>query len=419
FYDAPDPWEGRIELETVSGAEPSFMGRQRVLPVRVNPVSKDGESYSQARRLRVTVSFEGPPSDDPSGTTDDIDSKALPVSSGWQEIYDRMLVNPSDVSRLARPAGGRRPVRAPAEAGRRLKIRIPETGAYSLRADSLIAAGLSPSLSNTGFALKKYYFDESEPGLVRKVDIPYRVVKGEASTPGLFSGDDLLVFYVLGLKDDSEAGDLYATYTDHNVVWLEEDVAGSLMTQGTLPAPSGLAQTVFEARHIERKDTWFENNINAGSRDFYFLQAPVSEQAAMPFIVNDPAASGTFSLTIRLMGLERFVLHQFLSFSLRNSSGTYHIADDEVSSNNNKTFEFGGLPASWLVDGQNELLISSDQTWGFTVNDFEIVYPAGFTARDGMLEFVLQSSLPPHLLHITGFDTDEGYIIDITDPLGP
>ena len=89
-----------------------------------------------------------------------------------------------------------------------------------MRADSLIASGLSPSLSNNGFALKKLYYDDAEPDLVREVDIPYRVVKGSGSAADIFEGDDLLVFYAMGVKDDVAAGDTAAVFNTYNLIWL-------------------------------------------------------------------------------------------------------------------------------------------------------------------------------------------------------
>ncbi len=53
------------------------------------------------------------------------------------------------------------------------------------------------------------------------------------------------------------------------------------------------------------------------------------------------------------------------------------------------------------------------------MNDFEITYSAGFSARGDMLEFTLPSMLPPQRVVIPGFTTDDGFIIDLTDPSDP
>ncbi|MCK4537920.1 MAG: hypothetical protein KAV42_03880 [Candidatus Krumholzibacteria bacterium] len=414
FFTADDPWDGQIRLEKVAGGKPSFMGRQRVFPVRVNPVFSVGDRFAVATKIRVIVVSTGVDRAEmvPVG-------EGIKISDGWKNLYDDLLVNPLDVERHALPVKSRRFVRSPFEAGKRLKIRIPETGLYSIRADSLIAAGLSPDLSNTGFALKKYYYDGTEPGLVRKVDIPIHIVKGGSSSPDIFSGDDLVIFHSYGIKDDVEAGDVYASHTDFNVIWLEEDIPGVLMAESTMPTGTGLSVTVFDATVIERKDTWYENNINAGTEDFYFLKEPVSAQAVMPFTLNDPEPLSTFDLTIRLMGLNKLILHQFLTFQLRNSSGTYDIGSDEVSGMNNEVYTFSGLSSGYLVDGENELLISSGTSWGFTVNDFTIDYSAGFASSDNMLEFTLKTTLPVQEMEVTGLDIDEGYVIDISDPYAP
>ncbi|MBU8921847.1 MAG: hypothetical protein KOO63_08505 [Bacteroidales bacterium] len=414
FFEADDPWDGEIRLERVAGGKPSFMGRQRVIPIRVNPVFRAGGRFAVATKIRVTVLSTGV---DRAEMVPD--AEVVRISGAWRSLYDELLVNPLDVEKHVLPLKSRMFVRSPFEAGKRLKIRIPETGLYSIRADSLIAAGLSPDLSNTGFALKKYYFDGNEPGLVRKVDIPIHIIKGESSPPDIFSGNDLVIFHSYGIKDDVDAGDVHASYTDFNIIWLEEDVPGVLMTESVMETGSALLVSVFDATVIERKDAWYEKNINAGTEDFYFLKEPVLAQAVMPFTLNDPEPLSTFDLTVRLMGLKRLVLHQILTFQLRNSSGTYDIGSDEVSGTNNEVYTFSGLSSGYLVDGENELLISSGTMGGFTVNDFTVDYPARFTSSDNMLEFILKVALPVQQVEVTGLDIDEGYVIDISAPSSP
>ena len=88
-YLPPDPWREGGAPPLAAAREPSFMGRQRVLPVRVNPLSVDerGEAHL-ARRVVLTVSFE------PVRATTGADA---PLSGAWKRLYDALLVNAGDV----------------------------------------------------------------------------------------------------------------------------------------------------------------------------------------------------------------------------------------------------------------------------------------------------------------------------------
>ncbi len=412
YFIPEDPWKGQIRADIVEAKNPSMMGRQRVLPVRINPLIMSGERIILARKILVTVYLDS--SKNPS---DENTARSAPVSGRWKKIYDDILVNPDDVARFSRPPASVKFTGSAAAAGKHLKIKIPETGIYSIRADSLIASGLSPFLSNTEFALKKLYYDISEPGLVREVISPTRIIKGTGSAPGIFEGDDRLVFYAKGIKDDDEAGDVFATFTDYNIIWLEEGVAGGIMDEASLPTGSGMAVPDFDAVYKGRKDTYYHKNISAGSWDFYFVQGPVETEAVIPFVINDPAVSNFFSLTLRVLGWGD--LHKFMDVSIRNSSGTHFVGTDEVIGSGSAEFRFTGIESGFLVDGVNELLVSSSTSWGFLINDFEIEYPAGFSLHDDMLEFSLSAMIPVQDIEVTGFSTPDGYLIDISDGAAP
>ncbi len=178
FFDVPDPWPEDFWPEPVKPLAPSYMGRLRVLPVRVIPVVKEGGVYFYIRKLRIRVSFEG-------SLFESQASGVKLVSSNWRSLYDKLIVNRKDVKRFIRPLkqspvfNGEAPF-----ATKRLKVRIPETGFYFIRADSLISAGLSAGLSPDEIAVVKYYYDERYLGYRRRVRIPYLVIEDSSSTNG-------------------------------------------------------------------------------------------------------------------------------------------------------------------------------------------------------------------------------------------
>jgi hypothetical protein len=416
-YYPSDPWAGGGGPALVEALPATFMGRQRVLPVRVNPLILDAGGARLVRRLAITVSF---------GASGAAPAPNLlgeaPLSGSWKRLYEELLVNPEDVSRFRKPLEPvpARTFSARSQAGKKLKIRIPDTGIYYMRADSLIAAGLSAGLATGEIALKKYYYDATKPDLVRTVDVPAFYVEGAGTAPGVFDGSDRIYFYSLGLKDDAEANDTNALYAADNVLWLEEESAGAIMPAMPQPPPSAL-DTVrsFTATMKYRTDTWYMKNAVPGTFDFYYATGPLAKSASVPFTLHHPAAGGTFSLTFRLQGNDPLGVTHTVAFSLRNGTGTYPIGNGSFFSKEAKTFTFSGpgLSSSWLVDGQNEIVIACDADYMYLVNDFTVTYTALCIADANRLEFSAEAPvIDPKAIPIRGFTTNSGYLVEITDP---
>ncbi len=414
-YFPPDPWANGGGLPLYEALPASFMGRQRVLPIRINPLVLDAGGARLVRRLSVTVSF---------GTAGELSrADALgqaPLSGAWKRLYGELLVNPGDAARFRKPLDPTRAVAAAAEAGKKLKIRIPETGVYHMRADSLIAAGLSAGLATGELALRKYYYDETEPDLLRTVEVPVFFVEDAGTAPGVFDGSDRLYFYALGLKDDAEALDANALFAADNVLWLEEEAAGSIMPL-IPPAPPNPGDTLrqFTATMKYRSDTWYMKNAVPGTFDFYYARGPVVRESAAPFELRRPAPTGTFSLTFRLQGNDPLSASHTVSFSVRNSAGTHLLGTGNFFSKEARTYTFTGLQSSWLVDGQNELVVSCDADYKYLVNDFTVSYPALFVASGDRLEFEVVPLYEFAAVAVSGFTTNSGFLVEITNPRSP
>ncbi len=418
YVPADDPWEGRGLPPVVGSGEATFMGRQRVLPVLVNPLRSVGPGVSVARTISITVHIDG------GGSLPDAGGAPAPPSTGaWDRLYKDLLVNPSDTERFRKPFEARRAVAAPYDAGgKRLKILVPETGLYAIRADSLIESGLSTGVAIGLLSLKKLYHDEAEPDLVREVDIPILIIEGGTLPQGMFEGDDLLLFYALGVKDDTEAGDLDAGFTDDNVFWLEEGVAGVFMEEIPAPPPhSTTNERSYRGGHRERKDTYFLESSIPGSADFYFLRGPQSGEMSIPFQVHypDTNAGQFFSLTLRVQGYNRDDPPRSLSVSLENAKGRWHLGSRGMTSKDAYVFTFDDRSAEWLTHGENRLLLSSDLDGSFVVNDFSIDYPSFYEAHDDMIEFKAGIYLGSKRFEIEEFTVDSGVMLDITDPHHP
>jgi len=414
-YYPPDPWANGGGLPLYEALAASFMGRQRVLPIRINPLVLDAGGARLVRRLSVTVSFGTAGA--LSGT--DVLGQA-PLSGAWKRLYDELLVNPGDAASFRKPLDMTRATAAAAEAGKKLKIRIPETGVYYMSADSLIAAGLSAGLATGELALRKYYYDETSPDLLRTVDVPLFFVEDAGTAPGVFDGGDRLYFYSFGLKDDAEALDTNALFAADNVLWLEEEVAGSLMPL-IPPVLQGAQDTLrqFAATMKYRTDTWYMKNAVPGTFDFYYAKGPGVRESAVPFELRRPASAETFSLTLRLQGNDPLSATHTVSFSVRNASGTHLLGTGSFFSKEAKTYLFSGLQSSWLVDGQNELVVSCSADYKYLINDFTVNYQALFVASGERLEFEVRPLIDPAAVAVSGFSTDSGFLVEITNPRSP
>jgi len=409
FYDLPNPWSPGYMPEIVKALKPSFMGRQRVLPVQLNPVFRDGDTYSCARRLRITVTVDGAVSNLRRSATDEL------VSPFWKNLYSELLVNPKDVSRFLKPTAPTPEVLKGFLSPKRLKLKVPETGLYYIKADSLMSCGLSPGLSIDEIAVAKYYYDESEPDLSRREDIPFVVVEDTTTENGSFDGNDLLVFYGVGIKDDVQAGDTVALFSDYNVYWLEEETAGKRMQEATLPSGQGSKLESFNAGVVERKDTYYFKNPPITSRDYYYVKGPVPAESSLPFECHSPADNGEFLLEITVESKETTSQQHTLQFSVRNSSGTYYLGSGTISYNNRYEFSFGPFSSSWLVDGTNELLISADEDYCYLVDHFRVDYTALFVAHDDLIDFTVGNFLGVRSVDIPGFSVNRALLVDVTD----
>ncbi|MDZ7859233.1 MAG: C25 family cysteine peptidase [Candidatus Krumholzibacteriota bacterium] len=405
-----DPWEKKGLLPVVSACREEFFGRVRVLPVRVSPVEKRAGGYSIARKILIKVNFRSESTllgfNGPQKTS---------LSKAWRDIYERVLINPADAVLFAKEPDRIKIQNLPNGDSRAVKLSIPETGLYILEADRLASsAGGGPFASNQ-FALKRYYYDESEPDLTREVDIPMRIIKGDESSENYFEADDKLIFHAAGIRDDPAAGDINAAFTDTHIVWLREGEAGVTMTGGGGLSPaSGPPEPYFNSEINVRKDTYYHKHIKAGAVDFYFVSSPGLNDISVPFYCSHPHDNGTFSLTARMRGYETNGI-KLLDFKISNSSHTALIGSGDLIDNNQETFIFESIPSSLLVDGDNQLIVEYNKEYGCMVNDFSVEYPAGFIAGEDVLQFNLSGTGGTKSVEIEGFDSSSGYLIDITD----
>ncbi len=420
-YLPEDPWKGKGLPPVISAGDVSMMGRVPVLPVRVNLLGRDEGGYWIARRITVSINAGGGSRNQEARSPgmEIISRDGQPLSAAWRGVYGRVLVNPDDAAAMVKPVKRVEIQRGPA-AGRRLKIRVPETGLFRLEADSLAQLTGGGPIDGI-FALKRYYYDEAENDLLREVDIPYLLVKGSESSPNYFEEDDVLYFYAKGIRDDPEAGDPDAAFTDNHLVWLVEGEAGEFMTGGAGRSPASAApESYFIHEEKVRKDTYYQKDIKAGSTDYYFVSPPGETETVGEFHCRNIYPGALFSVKVLVRGYRPDPYNKSLIFELDNSSGRNQIGTGSLTFDNELAFQFDSNPSDWLVEGDNSLIVREpDIEYAVMINEFSVSYPRRFVAVDGMLHFTLQPSGSARSLEIEGFEKNSGYLIDITDPSNP
>ncbi|MBN1884732.1 MAG: hypothetical protein JW876_04315 [Candidatus Krumholzibacteriota bacterium] len=399
-----DPRAGLGLPAVVDAGRPSMMGRLRVLPVRVNALVGEAGSYALVTRLSVTVTWTAPA---PGGGGLD-----APLTGAWRSLYDRTLVNPGAAASLRRPVDDRRPLGLPAADVKRLKIHVGETGIYALRADSLIACGMSPGLAVDGFALRMRYPAESGDDPLRIVEVPAFVLENPSAN-GILDGDDRIFFYARHIKDDGEAMDVDARFTDHNVVWLDEETAGAFMAEGIAPA-GGVAPAPFRARAVAREDAYYHKRNRPGNLDFYYILFPERSVNNVPVHLRKPA-DAVAAVAIDIQGADRNSVRQRLAFSINGHA----LGTDSISSYNSKTEVFPAVPGEWLLDGENTVTIATDEDWGVLVDEVRVDYTGRFEADGDRLEFETGLSILGMTAVIPGFTAAGGILFDITETGAP
>ncbi|MEJ2722732.1 MAG: C25 family peptidase propeptide domain-containing protein, partial [bacterium] len=195
--DAPLYNTGGSEIGATADPE-ARIRHQRVLPVRVKPLSYDpvtGET-SLATRIRIDITLR-------SGRAGRLfgDETAVPVGEApvWERIYSQVLVNPGQAPgwriqpRRPRTAGTSGRTRE-ALFGPLVKIGVRATGLHRARAAALIDKGLPVGTAVSDLHLFKRVYD-GDALSETIVDIPYRVIEDPAGTAGTFDGADEIVFY--------------------------------------------------------------------------------------------------------------------------------------------------------------------------------------------------------------------------------
>jgi hypothetical protein len=422
--------QGSAEIG-VSADNPAHIRHQRILPVRVIPVTYDpvtGETLL-ATRIRIDVSLRAEPSRTPSGTARPLE----PANDAqiWTRVYDRLLVNPAESAKWRVRKSGRTSEMSRASrvmetlSGPMVKLMVRGTGLHRVRASTVIAKGFPSGTPVTDLHVFKRVYDSGTLS-ENVVDVPLRVVEDGAGAPGEFDGSDWIIFYGMSLREDQYQDDPLEKFSAWNAYWLGPtsgpQIARVAVAPGFVSADTASATFPVTA-YFEEDNSLFEGPP-PGEKEFYyynrgpdFAEVTASATFATPSI--DP--TGSFLLKARILGGRRNGTRT-LKLSIRNSKGTTNLTDAVVTDKAELLYTSQTLSASVIDDGANTFRIdkSTDRAVLEALLDWLTVeYRARFRAKGNVLEFNSASLAGDTSLTVTGLGRNDVRLFDVTDPSSP
>jgi hypothetical protein len=413
---------------TVSADGPAWIRHQRILPLRVRPLSYDpttGEA-TLAKTIEIRVSFaggglEGAPAPG---------RRSAPVTETpeWEDVFSRMLVNSPQARSwrlpLRSPPDRTQSLReAPAQTGPAIKLAVKETGLHRVTAATLVSAGFPANRPVADLHLYKRGYDEDAfTGTV--TEVAYKVIESPSGTPGVFEGEDALVFYGLRLRDEPMQADPDELYTDHNVYWLEAasgtPMADRALAPGYLTADTSSASFPLKRRFTD--DGAFFEGTKKGETDYYFFNDGNGVAVDFPFEVESVEPSTSLELTVKLNG-STYEGFRSIETRLINSERNQVLTPYLTISNKDTVRYQADLPAAALVAGVNTFHYRRIDEIGRPVrvllNWLEVSYEALFRARENALRFNTGTLAGDTSIAVTQLSDTDVFLFDVTDPNRP
>ncbi len=410
----------------VRAGAPGWMRRTRVVPIDVTPLVTDASGEASVAReieVRVTWSRGAGDSGGPWGAS------AVPVGAPdmplWDAILAETVVDPARARawRLGRRrrASAARGIEATAQPGE-VRVDVRRTGVLAVRASDLVAEGLPGGLALDGIRVfQRGYDDTTLTAFVRP--IAFDVEEDAAGVPGVFDGDDRIVFYARSLRDDPYAGDPIEKFSDHNVYWIGPGAGVRMRVRTLTPAPvdGDTATATWPAGvHAEVDREFVEETPPGRGDDFYFANgAWQSGPIDLPFELEAPAPGTSAVLRVRVHGGSYST--RTVRLSLVNALGTNVVRNNLIVTGRDMVTLSQAISAGILAPGANTLRMSkvTSDPIDALLNWAELDYTALFRARGDALRFNTGTMTGDTVVTVTGLHTTDVRLYDVTDPLAP
>ncbi|HKW15178.1 MAG TPA: C25 family cysteine peptidase [Candidatus Krumholzibacteria bacterium] len=405
-----------------------YVRHQRALPVRVNPLAYDPKSQtlSVAKVIEIEVRFARSQRSSAESMV-----PAAAENKDWNDTYARLLVNsgqakPWRVS-LAPALDQTVGVQARVAAGA-VKVHVYQTGMHTVRASRAIAAGFPAGQPVANLRVFRRVYNDNTLS-ASETEIACEVNEDPSGTPGIFDGNDDVVFYARRLRDEPSQGDGNEQFSAYNVYWLEPS-NGTRMAQSTPGIGFVTADTTaatFPVQDHFEIDNYFRDGTPPGlpgAEDVYYYNSGFETDAVdMPFTVGNIQPGTTLSLSAELDG-QTYDAPRALRVALFNAHGETALNPGyQMPAKIRRTF-VANVAASDLNLGTNQFRINrpdaSRSAVQVLVNFVDVSYNSLFRARANTLHFNSATLAGDTTITVTGITATGGLeLFDITNPDQP
>ncbi|MCB1181827.1 hypothetical protein KDM41_00175 [bacterium] len=327
--------------------------------------------------------------------------------------------------------------------GNESRLAVTSTRLHRVTYQSLAARGLLPDVPVQESEIRLYQrrylasLDDGQSVPYVEIEVPIHMM-GEGDA---FDGDDQFVFYGLRLRDDTGyvadlgdgvvnvpgCGDNFEQDNEANVYWLAASTpaAGepwSRMAVTTLAPAGGTPRASYRRTDHVEEQVGFRENVRTNATDrLYFNNYQASEVTAVinPLYPADPVPPLAPELKVGIAGWNN--LSRSLRFEMEQNDVIVHLEDYALATMNEVVRTYTLPPSALQSDTAIVRMMKASGT-GYIyayLNWVELSYDALYRTRFNRIDFNGGPAGQIASVEVTGFDTSDIGLYEITDPRQP
>ena len=434
-------------LETVSLGPAYGFRHQRVQSLIVRPlhVVPSTGHYEMVRELEVELRFDTAPGAPALGRRMSVRTDA----PGWDETYDRLLVNPNSSREFRTRAVPipETPVVGPGDTY--VRLRLGGSGLSRIPYTDLEAQGWPAGIAVGSVRVEERGYNKTLANPVTVASIPRRVE--DTNQNGTFDAGDFVIFYGQNYQDRFNPPITDSRYSYFHTYWVTPSDGPGTDFNVVDGFPSDTLYTpltsFLQTQHFEKNLTYINNPKDSLPYIYpiydalYWLQLRDSQTGDrkivdLPFSIGDLAPGGNFRVRARWQGVNT-LLATHTHVAALDLNGQVLLPEGQATTFCDLEQFLWDPPtkqpmAGLLNAGQNTLTVkahNSDNlngcTYGQSSNDFsgamfdwfEVIYDRFLLAHQNQLAFNTGDSTGYVELAVPGFTLPNVLVLDVTNPL--
>jgi hypothetical protein len=434
--------------ETVSLGPVYGFRHQRVQSLIVHPVHVVPSSghYEAVREIEVELRFEGAPGGPSLGRRVSVRTDA----PGWDETYDRVLVNPTSAREFRTRAAPvpERPQVGPGDTY--IRMRLGGSGLSRVPYTDLEAEGWPAGIAPADVRVEERGYDKALANPFTVVSLPRRIE--DTNQDNIFDAGDFLVFYGLNYQDRFNPPIADARYSYFHTYWVTPSDGPGTDYAVVDGFPSGAYTPVtsfLQTQHFEKNLSYINNPKDSLPYIYpvydalYWLQLRENPNTGdhktvdLPFSIGDLAPGGNFRVRARWQGVNTALATRTHVAALDLNSQVLLAEGQPTTFCDLEPFLWEGpfQPMAGLLNaGQNTLTVKAHNSddpsgcaYGQSTNDFsgamfdwfEVIYDRLLLAHQDQLAFNSGAATGDVELSVPGFTSANILVLDVTNPVAP